>query len=134
MVWHQRGRLDVEQGRCHQDEVRGDLEVELAHGFALPQVLVGNLGYGDGADGHLLAAHQLQEQVERSRVGLCPDAVRHLDPQERTVEPASRGIEVEPERVEAQDARKHVQQDEQDGHGIALHLVVPLARGAREEG
>ena len=41
------------------------------------EVLLGDLGDRDGADIHLLARDELQQQVEGARIGLCGHAVRH---------------------------------------------------------
>ena len=68
-------RLDLQQGGCHHDEVAGDVEVELLHALDLCQVLVCDLRDADGADVHLLLAHQLQQQVEGALVGLELHAV-----------------------------------------------------------
>ena len=80
VVGDERGGLDVEQRGRHEHEVARDIQVELAHALHLGEVLVCHLGDGDGADVHALAAHELQQQVERPRVCLGLDAVAHARP------------------------------------------------------
>ncbi len=77
-VGHKGGRLDVKEGRRHQDEVARDLEVEVLHALDLLEVLVGDLRDRDRADGDLLAVDQLKQQVEGTGIGLRANLVAHL--------------------------------------------------------
>ena len=74
---HERGRLEVEQRGRHQHEVARDVQIKPAHAFDLGQVLVGHLGDRDRPDVHLLATHELEQEVEGAGVCLGADFVRH---------------------------------------------------------
>ena len=76
---HEGGRLDLEQRGGHQQKVTRHVEVKLAHGIDLSEVLLGNLRDSHLPDVHLLAAHQREQQVKGSGVGLCAHAVTHSD-------------------------------------------------------
>ena len=76
-VGDERGGLDVEQRRCDEHEIARDIEVEVAHALDLREVLVGDLRDRDGADGDLLPAHEVEQQVEGARERRCGHAVRH---------------------------------------------------------
>jgi hypothetical protein len=86
VVGDERGGLDLEERRGDENEVARDVEVHVAHPVDLVEVLVGDVGDRDGADVDPLPAHQLQEQVEGAREGLCPHAVAHAQPPRSTFE------------------------------------------------
>jgi hypothetical protein len=69
----QRLALPVEQGGGHDQEVGGDIEVELLHQEHVGQVLVGDLADGNRRDIQLMRLNQVQEQVERTFEALQAD-------------------------------------------------------------
>ena len=77
---HQPGQqlpaLEEAQRRGQHDEVPGQIEVEDLQELEVVQVGVGDGGNADIADVHALAAHQVQEQLERAVKGLGMDSLR----------------------------------------------------------
>ncbi len=64
----QQARLDVDQRRGHEDELRADVEIHLARLIQIGEVLRGDGRDRNIADVDLLFADQIQQQIERSVV------------------------------------------------------------------
>ena len=69
--------FDLQKRRGHQQKIARHIEIERVHARHLGQVLIGNLRNGDGADVHLLATDQVQQEVERPFEAVYANLVRH---------------------------------------------------------
>ena len=69
-------RLDLQQRAGNQQEIAGDVQVKILHAAHFGQVLVGDLRDIDGADVNLLAADQVQQQIERPLEAVGANAIR----------------------------------------------------------
>ena len=69
--------LDLQQRGGHEEKVARHVQIEAVHAGHLFEVLVGDLGDGDGADVHLLAADQVQKQVEGALETVDANLVGH---------------------------------------------------------
>ena len=65
--------LDVNQRRRHVDELRSQIDIQLARLFHVRKILRGDGGDGDVLDIDLLLANQVQQQIERPFVVLQMD-------------------------------------------------------------
>ena len=72
----QRARLQVDQRRGHDEELAGDVEVQVLRGPQVGQVLVGDLRHADLVQVHLVLLDQVQEQVEWPLEAVQLDGVR----------------------------------------------------------
>jgi hypothetical protein len=72
----QHARLDLGQDRGHHQVFGGELEAHLVHGLDVVDVLPGDLGDGDVEDVQVLAADQVQQQVQRPFEGVEDDLQR----------------------------------------------------------
>ena len=73
---HQQLRLDVDQGRRHDHELAGELEVQLAHQLQVLHVLARDGCDRDVVDVELVAPDQVQQQVQRAFEARQQDARR----------------------------------------------------------
>ena len=64
----------------HQQKIAGNVQVEVLHAAHFGQVLVGDLRDVDGADVNLLAADQVQQEIERPLETVGANAIRHDAP------------------------------------------------------
>src|SRR5439155_19824431 len=62
----QHARLDPHQGRGHDQELAGDLQVELAHQLQRVEVLPRDLGDGYVGDLELLLLDQMEQEIQRA--------------------------------------------------------------------
>src|SRR5690606_38906743 len=60
----QHARLDLQQGRGHQQIVRGQLEIVATHRFDIAQVLPCQRRHRDVEDVEIRLAYQVQQQVQ----------------------------------------------------------------------
>jgi hypothetical protein len=72
----QHARLDLGQDGGHDQVFGGELEAQLLHHFDVVHVLPGDLGDRDVQDVQVLAADQVEQQVERAFEGLQDDFQR----------------------------------------------------------
>lgn len=124
--------LDLEQRRGHQQKVARHVQIEGLHAGHLGEVLIGDLGDGDGADIHLLAAHEVKQQVEGALEAVDADFVGHgrrrllgEKRREHEIEQiAGRDPQIPRERVEVEHVGQHHDGDHEHGEGVLLDLVV----------
>ena len=64
-IGNERGGLDVEERRRHEQEVACNVEVERFEALHFLEVLLGHLGDGYSPDVDLLAGNKLEQQIER---------------------------------------------------------------------
>ena len=69
--------LDLEQRGRDEQKIARDVQVEVLHAGHLGQILVGDLRDVDGADVDLLAAHQVEEQIEGTLERIYAHTVGH---------------------------------------------------------
>ena len=88
-AWRQEhARLDLDEHRCHQQIVAGQLQVVSADLFNIVQVLARHVGQRDVQDVEVLLADEVQQQVQRAfkgfkknlqRVGRDVQVMRQLE-------------------------------------------------------
>ena len=89
----ERAHLDRHQGGRHEDEVAGQLEIDLAQGRQVLEVAVDDAPELDLVDVHLLLAHEVQEEVHGSVEDLSqPHRVVVLDHQPKVRKSAASHI------------------------------------------
>jgi hypothetical protein len=66
LLWEEGFRLPLDQGRRHQEEVGGDVEVQLLHQAHVREILVGDLRDRNLRDVHLVALDQVEQEIERA--------------------------------------------------------------------
>jgi hypothetical protein len=71
------GGLQLEQGRCNDQEARRRLEVEVVQGFDGFEVLLRDAGQGDVVDVHPLPGDEMEKEVDRPLEHLQPHFVSH---------------------------------------------------------
>ena len=76
---HERARLELDQRRRHDEELAGDLDVDVVHARQEREILIGDLSDRDLRDVHLGAADQKQKQVERTLKSVERDAIVFLE-------------------------------------------------------
>ena len=69
--------LDLHQRRGHDQEVAGELDVELVETLEMLEELVGDRRDGDVENVHLVLLDEVEEQVERAVEGVERDGVGH---------------------------------------------------------
>jgi tryptophanyl-tRNA synthetase len=69
--------LELDQRRCDEEELGGDLEIEVLHEVDLGQVGVDDAGERDLVEIDLLAQDEVEQEVEGALVDRCLHLVRH---------------------------------------------------------
>jgi hypothetical protein len=66
-------RFYLDESRCHDKKLTGNIKVEFSHDIKIIEVLTGNFGNGNVVDIQLIFFNEMKKQVKGPFESLSPD-------------------------------------------------------------